>query len=332
MSEKILVTGASGFIGRNIVTGLLDAGYEVKAQHRRAKPPPELIRDGVETVRADLTDPETAKKLVSGTARVIHAAAHVAMTGKRTRFHQTNVDATGSMLDASVGEGCWQFVHISSLSVQGFGEHLDSDETGPYYPLVTEYQKTKKMAEERVHAETRVPWTIIRPGLVYGPGDTTTLKPAFDLLLAEKLPLLSGFEVYNCPIFVTDLVSAVVSCLGNEGATGQIFDIVSGEKVLLKDALAYAAELLGVRPPKTNIPAWVAAAGAAVLESLYALLRIQGEPLVTRYLTAELSRNFHFSGQKSRSILGKYAATGWREGLQRAVKAYLEDKKAGGPG
>jgi 2-alkyl-3-oxoalkanoate reductase len=326
------VTGASGFIGRNITQVLVRNGYRVRAQYRRADPP-EALRDaarmGAELVRADLRDTNAPTDLVRGVQCVIHSAGLVAMTGPRGQFEDTNIGATAALLSAASSAHCDKFVYVSSMSVHGFGKHVESDETGPYYRLCSHYQRSKKAAENMVTSyDTRkLAWSILRPGLVYGPGDTTTLKLVFDLLASGKLPMLGGFGVYNCLVYIDDLVQAIVRALESDRATGEIFDIANGEKVLLRDAVKYAALLMGTPAPRYSIPKWLVSVAAYVLESLYRLPLLRGEPIITRYLATQLSWDFHFSSQKSVRLLGYAPQVSWREGIRRAVEAY---KKADG--
>ena len=325
--KNVLVTGASGFIGRRVTEILVRNGYNVRAQYRRVDPPnalKEAALRGAELVRADLSCAGTATDLVQGMQYVIHTAGLVAMTGSRRDFDEINVEATEALLAAASSAACTKFLHLSSMSVHGFGEHVDSDEAGPYYRLISHYQRSKKAAENVVSAYDgrQLAWTILRPGLVYGPGDTTTLKPVFDLLSSGKLPMVGGFGVYNCLIYIDDLVHAMLGALESDNATGEIFNISNSEKVLLRDALFYAAELLGARAPRRSIPPGLAYAAACLLELVYRLPFLRGEPMITRYLAAQLSGNFHFSSQKTVRLLDYAPRISWKEGLRKAVEAY----------
>ncbi|MBT3271808.1 MAG: NAD-dependent epimerase/dehydratase family protein, partial [Spirochaetales bacterium] len=255
---------------------------------------------------------------------IIHAAAYVKMTGQFTDFQKINSLATGQLLECGSKNGCSRFIYISSTSVHGFGDHLETKENGPYYPLASSYQRTKRDGENLVTSfrHEKMKTTVLRPGLVYGPGDSTTLKPVFKLIDSGRLPMLGRFDVYSCPIYIDDLVDAVILAIEKPEAEGELFNITSGERILLRDALFRAAELLDRPPPKLNIPVAAASAAAIFLEFAYKVLPLPGELLITRYLAAELGTNFHFSPEKAESLLGFSAKVSLEEGLSRAVRAY----------
>ncbi|MBN1686913.1 MAG: NAD-dependent epimerase/dehydratase family protein [Spirochaetales bacterium] len=331
--ERILVTGASGFVGRNITKALVADGYRIRAQYRRADPPEELRQAaaaGVELVRADLVESfenDRGGKLLEGIEAVIHTAAKVTTTGPRRMFDRINVEATRRLLQAASGAGCRRFVYLSSMAVHGFGEHLSSTENGPYYKLITNYQKTKKAAENIVSGYkcASMQTVILRPGFVYGPRDTTTLKPVFDLLVSNSLPMIGGFDVYSCLVYIDDFVKAVRLALQAEIPSGEIFDIAGNDTVTLKEAVLAAAAIMGVKPPWINISPALAMFAGGILDFVYKVLGINKEPLISRYLAQQLSYNFHFSTGKAKTLLGYVPEVDWRQGLEKAAAAYKRD-------
>jgi len=331
--KLVLVTGASGFVGRNITKALLKAGYRVRAQYRRAKPPKELLeaaQGGAELIRADLIDEMThdiPSKLLDGVAAIVHTAAMVSTTGPRSAFDLINVDVTRWLLEKGAESGCRRFVYISSTAVQGFGHHMFSSEEGPYFRLVSNYQKSKKAAENVVTAldHKTMSFTVLRPGFVYGPGDTKILKSVFDLLAAEKLPLINGFNVHNCFLYIDDLSQAVMLSLESPNARNEIFNIAGDDLVTLREALATAAELLNKPAPRVNIPVWVAEAAGRVLEGLFWLFRIKGEPTLSRYLVGQLSTDYHFTSDKAKRLIGFAPTMEWQNGLKKVMEAYKEE-------
>ena len=329
--KSILVTGASGFIGRNVTNVLQKAGYQVRAQYRRAEPPEELVKaaeSGVELVREDLVGllkSDGYERLLDGIDAIVHIAAKVTTTGSWRLFREINIDVTRELLHQAEISGCRRFVYLSSMAVHGFGPHSYSSETGPYYKLISNYQKSKKASENIVigYPGDTPSTVVLRPGLVYGPGDTTTLKPAMDLLSTGKMPMIGGFNVYSCHVYIDDFVQAVKLALEAEGVKREIFDIAGDDMVTLRDAIFTAAKLMGKDQPKTNIHPRVAAAAGFVLDSVYKVLRIQSEPLISRYLAQQLSYNFHFSPEKAKKMLGYAPRISWKEGLRKAVESYM---------
>ena len=322
-----MITGASGFIGGHIAAELHKRGYAIRAQYRRENPPEHLNKlkaAGCDIVRCDFSEPKDIGKAVQGIKTVIHAAGYVKDFGPYDIFEKGNVQTTVSLAHAAKEAGCGIFCFLSSLSVHGFGDHEDSLETGPYYRLVSNYQKTKKAAENFVLNQNRADFRCVclRPGLVYGPGDTTTLKPAFDLMQKIPFPLLGGFTNLTCPIFVSDLVEAVLTACDTPEAAGQVINITSGEKLVLIDAIKQAKKLLGVKKRNFYLPLSVAFAVAPILEFFNGILKLKKKPILTRYLAHQLAHNFHFSTGKATSLLGFRPKVTWKQGLEQAVLAY----------
>lgn len=328
--KKILVTGASGFIGRNIVRNLIDAGFDVRAQYRRTHPPQELEKrsgSGPELVRVDLLKAMRKGELaalVEGVETVVHAAAKVSTTGSRRSFEAINVNVTRELLKSAQACGCRRFVYLSSMAVHGFGDHLFTTESGPYYRLITNYQKTKKASENIVvgFGGGEMNTLVLRPGMVYGPGDTTTLKPVFDLLMAGKMPLIGKFDVYSCPVYIDDFVQAVRLAVDYDGSPGEVFNIAGNDMVTLREAVFAVSADLGVQAPRVSIPPRVAIIAGSFLDIAHRLFGIADEPLISRYLAEQLSHNFHFSSDKAKALLGYSPRVDWHHGLKLAVAAY----------
>jgi 2-alkyl-3-oxoalkanoate reductase len=325
---RIVVTGASGFVGGSVARALVDRGVFVRAVYRRSEPPQALrllARRGAELVRADLERESCAGALVAGCSSVVHAAAKVLDYGRAGDFERANVETTRSLITAAAEAGCSRFLYVSSIAVHGFGRHVDSTENGPYYPLESAYQRTKFAAENLVRSDGRgrIETVVVRPGLVYGPGDTTTLTPLFDLLVAGRLPRLEGFANLNCPIYIDDLARGIVLALEHPAATGATLDVVSGEKVALGEAIDFAARELRVPSPSRRLGNRAARLIATVGEWASAATGYGFRPPLTRYLVSQLSNDFHFAPQTIEELLGFRAEIEWREGIRRAVADYL---------
>ena len=160
--------------------------------------------------------------------------------------------------------------------MHGFGPHVQTTEEGPYYPLCSPYQRTKKQAEEAVLAGNGPGFrtVVLRPADVYGPGDTTTF---YRLLAAQERGIrgtLGGGLHLTSLLAVEDLVQAVALALEREKSAGQVFNITSGEPNTWRQLLGYTASLLGARP-WLELPLFVARPAAAVLAAIY---RIPGHP------------------------------------------------------
>ncbi len=328
---KILVTGASGFVGGHLARVLVERGYPVRAIYRREKIPENLERvreRGAEVVRLDLTGAEDVRKAVQGVEAVIHVAALTGDWGPYEIYKRHNYDLTVRLIDEAEKSGCRVFVCISSIAVHGFWKHVNSSEEGPYYRHVSAYQATKKMAEEHVLARNSrlLRTTAIRPGNIYGPGDTTTFYRFFKAQEKGIIGTLGGGKSLTCPVYIDDLIEAIILSLENEKSAGEVFNITGGEEVTWGDILSYTASLLGVKP-RLTLPIPLAYFLAVILGGFYLLFRLKSVPPLNLYRVTHVAHDFHFSIAKAREILGYSPNIGWQEGMRRTVEAYLQDKR-----
>jgi nucleoside-diphosphate-sugar epimerase len=331
--SRILVTGGSGFIGGWITRILARRGYPVRALYRRSQIPLHLQRSrnlGAELQRRDLTVPEDVRDALQDVDAVIHCAALARDWGYEREFHLQNVEVTRILIDEARRAGCRVFVFLSSLSVYGFGVHRGSTEEGPFYRYVSGYQRSKKAAEELVLArsapEFRV--TVLRSGNAYGPGDTTTYYRLLAAVEKGVRGTVGGSPVLTSPVYVEDLVEAVILAMENRAAAGEVFNISSGEEVTWGEMMSYCAELLDARP-WFELPLFLTWIAAYLFNGLYRLFRIKAEPVVSPYRAAHIAWDYNFSIEKARRILGYQPKIDWRTGLSRTVAAYQRFKASG---
>jgi uncharacterized protein YbjT (DUF2867 family) len=149
------LTGATGFVGGHVLRHLIEVGHDVRALTRRAQPP----AAHVEWIAGDLADGFALDRLVSGCSAVIHVAG-VLNAPDRAGFETGNVAGTAATLKAATSAGVHRFVHVSSLAARE--------------PKLSLYGASKSRSEEIV-AASPLPFAIVRPPAVYGPGDRETL-------------------------------------------------------------------------------------------------------------------------------------------------------------
>lgn len=324
---RILVTGASGFIGGHLAEELGKRGYTVRALFRRSVPPAHLSRiqgDRIELMRADLTEEAQVATAVEGIDAVMHVAAKAGDWGPLKEYERHNYNATVQLLEAARRAGCLKFVLTSSTAVHGFGHHLNTTENGPYYPLIAPYQITKKRAEEYAISQNGkgIAVAVIRPGNVLGPGDTTTTFPILDGMERGLMGYISGGKSLTCPVYVDDVVDAHIRALELSEADGKVFNVTGGERVTWKQYVEEAAKHLGIRAPRKSLPGPVAYALAGLLETVYRWTAIKKAPLITRYLVAQLMDDYNFSIDRAKAVLGYEPKTAWQEALRRTVEDY----------
>lgn len=215
-----LVTGATGFVGRHLVTALLRQGDSVTALIRSPHKAQEIAAAGVRLVKGDLDDPRALAEACDGQEVVYHVAGLVAARSEGEFFH-VNRDGTRGVLEAATAARCRRFVLVSSAAAGGPstpGTPLKGDE--PPHP-VTIYGRSK-LAGETVVQSGSIPWTIIRPPAVYGPHDREMLR-VFKLSRLGVAPVFGGGKQELSLVYGPDLGEALAASGRAPSAAGKIY-------------------------------------------------------------------------------------------------------------
>ncbi len=228
---KVLVTGATGFIGSHIADALLNKGYEVRCTYRKTSNLRWLKDKPLETIEADFFDVESLKEAVRDVDYIIHSAGVVAARNYEG-FLKGNRDATINLLKAAeaTAPNLKRFVHVSSLTAAGPAKSLEQPITEDMPPKpITAYGRSKIAAEEEVRAfKNKFPYTIVRPTAVYGPRDVAIFQM---FQVAQKgLGTLMGFnKKYLNLIHSDDLVRGTIQAMESDKAVNQTYFLASEE-------------------------------------------------------------------------------------------------------
>jgi len=331
---KILVTGASGFIGGHVCEELHERGHRIRALVRRADPPPHLLAlDDLEIARGDLTDSRDVDRMVRGMEAVIHAAAKVNDWGPLREFVALNHDATKDLLETGRQGGVETFVYLSSVAVQGFGTHVESTEEGPYYPVRSAYSVSKKMAEDLVLSQNAPGFktTAVRPGNVYGARDRATFYNIFRYLERGLMGYVDQGRHLTTIVSIDNLVDGVVKALERPESGGRALIVCDPVKLTWKVLQEHICSLLGVQSGRLNAPAWLSYIAAYLCAGAYHLAGARSLPPLTPYRIRHVAKDYHFVPDLARRIIGYEPVVDWREGMRRAVEAYLAGKEESDP-
>jgi NADH dehydrogenase len=233
----ILVTGATGFVGRYVVRALLSSGMPVRClgHSRRAEG---LFGEGVEVFYGDVTDLPALKVVMDGVDTVVHLVAIIRERGGAT-FYRVNHLGTRNVVLAAREKGVRHIVHISAIGAR----------KNPHYP----YLYTKWLGEQEV-IHSGIPYTILRPSIQFGEGDEfiNTLAGMVKALPIVPIPG-SGLNRFQ-PIAVEDVALCVARCIGNEGLLGRVVEIGGPEHLTYNQLIDTIAGTYGVRRIKVHIP------------------------------------------------------------------------------
>ena len=277
---KVLVTGASGFLGSHLIGGLLAAGHSVRGLSRNT-PKGERLHGGAEYVDGvDVGDASTlTPRMFADVDAVVHLVGIIQEAGKKQTFQRIHVEGTRNVVEtAKAGGFDGRFVYMSAI-----GTAADAP---------AEYSRTKYAAEQIVTG-SGLPYTIFRPSLVMGKDGEFVAQMA-DLIKHGGLPFKapvpvipvpgSGLNKFQ-PIYVDDLVSCVVKSLTDESTSGQTYEVGGATQVSFNDLLAGFARSMNVRKPMVHAPVSILKIVATVMEA------IMPKPPVTRDQLANLGRD-----------------------------------------
>ncbi len=324
VQKTIAVTGGTGFIGKHLLREL-SVSYTVKALTRRE--PLSLDRDfeKIHWVRGDLENENALRELVDGCDTVIHVAGLIKARDAR-EYYRVNTDATvrlGRIVQETVSEA--QFIFISSLAAAGPAQ-ADSvvDESTPPHPI-TDYGKSKLKAEEELAQMDRLKWTILRPPVVYGPGDRAVL-PYFRLTSKGWHVFLGNPDRRFSMVYVKDLVEAVMTCIGRENVIHEVFFVAHPEIHTWRSVAQILSSLAGAGRPKTvRIPGWFLYVVGLMNEVAGVLTR--RTPFMSRMKVREiLSDGWVCSSEKFQSVVGYEFQWDLERGARETFEWYREHK------
>lgn len=258
MAKKIIVTGASGFLGSHICQALYDAEYDVHAILRATSSRRWLEHGWLRVHRAELDDPRALSAVLRDAYAVVHSAAAL-IGASENELHRTNVLATIALAEESIKAGVKKFVFISSNSAGGPNDKLvPKTESDPDRPLGP-YGRSKKEAEERLaKLSGKIRIVNLRPVLIYGPRDRHLVR-LFRLFRLPVVPILGTKPVYLPMVYVQDVADAVVKSLKAEVPSPSTFYVSDGMPYTMDtvyDAIAFS---LGKKLRFMRIPLWLAA-------------------------------------------------------------------------
>jgi nucleoside-diphosphate-sugar epimerase len=329
---KILVTGATGFIGFRLTERLSEQGHVVVATSRSAEAQAERFPEGVTPRDLDITLPEGMGVALAGVDVVVHAAARVGDWGAREEFFSTDVDGTRAVLEAARRAEVPRFIHVSSITVYGLEAEGPVTESSPRVDPETcpyAYTAAKSAAEAVVEAarEDGYPVIIVRPGYVYGPNSHHwTDRPA--TLIRKGLAGVPSDRGYSNTVYVDNVCALVETCCSHEAALGETFHVVD---LGLQDWGIFFdgyAEVLGFggKPEKKTVPrrpAGLMRTLAVVSEVASMVLR--KAPLLSRYALEMLAFRGHFPMDHAETVLGWTPPVSAEEGMRR-TQAYLKER------
>jgi nucleoside-diphosphate-sugar epimerase len=323
-APRILVTGASGFLGGHFVRRLSTDGVPVRATTRlmlRAKHLP-----AVQWIQCDLGQEEQLKRALSGVETVFHCAALAGPPGSLKEYEEANVRGTVRLAELAAAAGVRTLVYISSLSVYASpNSHKPYlDESGAYDQRAADrgfYTQSKLAAEQALleyiaeHDSPRI--IILRAGTIYGPGSKLPIG-RFQLPSPAKRPVIAGGRRVPMPlVYVDNLADAMLAAAESDAATGSVYNVVDSAEVDQGEVARTIAKITQdrVRPVFLPYPfVWTIMLGVDLLS----LLR-RGKMGTARFRLHRTLANMRFKCLAARKDLKWEPHVTLQEGLTRSV-------------
>jgi dihydroflavonol-4-reductase len=324
-SMRLLITGATGFIGsrlalharRNGIDVLATGRAEIDVERERLA---ELRAADVPVEIGTLQDVGFVRRLVRDRTVVIHlAAAQHESHMPAAYFRAVNVDGVRQLLDECRGAAIRRFVYGSTMGVYGDASEQQLDEQSDVRPE-NPYQQTKLEAEALVRArEYDFDTSIVRIAETYGPGDWRLLKLFRAIDRGQFFMIGPGTNRRQC-IHVSDLVRGLLLAAEHPAAVGETFIMAGREVMSTNEMVERIAAALQRKPPRTQLPLWPFLAAATVLEATLQPLRIH-PPLHRRRLDF-FRRSFVFSTVKAQRLLGFSPEIDFQSGAADTARWY----------
>lgn len=317
---KVLVTGATGFIGSNLTEYLVEKGCQVRALDIKDRKKKMLSVKNVSELTGDITEKRVIREAVQGMDIVFHLAGLVTQKNVTNNdYWRVNVEATRNMLEESKKWGIQKFIYCSSDSVSGKIKKFPAKESDPCLPDNI-YGVTKYAAEKEVLKFKKVlEVVIVRPTRVYGPGDMRMLK-IFKQIKKKRFYLVGKGEALIHPVFVTDILKGLEHCILKDNISGQIFYLGGEQTLCLKDFLQEIAAYFRVSLPGFIVPSWIATIVVISYEATCKLLRIK--PIFNRRNLEFFTRNRAYDISKAKRVLGYSPQVDIVEGVRLAGDWY----------
>lgn len=320
--ENIFVTGATGFIGKNLIPELLQNNYSVTALVRTRSDFSFLKQLGIKVVIGDILEPSFYSSALSGATYAINLAGVVTDWAPVDRYAKVHISGLEFFLDECNKARVKKVIHISTIDVLDKGKRgsITLTDESPMTKSSIPYDRTKALGEElALSYSKRMEVIVLRPSWVYGVGDTTLFPEIAFQTKKNQMVLIGSKEKLIPLVHVKNLSQAIILAIRKRGVTGQTFLISDGEKTwkYICDAVADA---VGGKKPKVVIPYGPAMILGTIMEFVGRLTRQKKRPLLTRTAVEMLGVSLRVDASKAEKVLGYKSIISLNEGIPQVLR------------
>lgn len=295
-----MVTGGAGFIGSHLVERILRDGHSVTVVLKPDESDANLVGLAVRTITCNILDKQSLTASCDGVDIVFHLAARTDLDGQSLADYEVNLRGTQNIVAAAEAHAVKRLVFYSSMLAVPLTGTIDAVNED-FNEAATSYYGMSKREGERIVSTGRTPWTVIRPTLVFGPRESSTMRAFFSAVKRRHFMLI-GPDVLQSFVYVKNLVEATYAAALAPEAAGQVFFVSDDRPYTLAEFAAAVAHAFKVDLMPIRLPVSVAMVAAYVLGAAKQVLRIPVPLTPSRVRT--MTTHYVYSIEKARSLFG----------------------------
>jgi nucleoside-diphosphate-sugar epimerase len=326
MPGKVLVTGATGYLGHRLVAALSRCGADVVALVREENRVSQDLERQATIVRGDIRDPASIEAAMQDVAVVYHCAAITRNAVPWTAHQETNILGTKVVLEEALKAHVQRVIHVSSVIVYGLKRPRNNQpvqESAPYAQNANRwayYMRSKIEADKLALSywqEQGLPVTVVRPGILYGPGGKTIGGGASHL---GPVRLFIGSGRNRLPyVYVDNAIELLLLAAISPEAVGQVYNAVDEPQVRVRDVAARRREMTGEQSSLVPVPPFLFSSLARLLELRASLSDSETPPKLSRFVVRSACRDMVYDTTNAREQVGWQPEVSLEEGLHRAL-------------
>ena len=321
--KKALVTGGGGFLGSRIVHMLLDKGIAVRTLRRSEHH--DLQQARIETICGDVSDRTTVIKAAEGCDVIFHVAAKAGVWGDYDDYYQCNVAGTKNIIDACQVHNIQKLIYTSSPSVVFSGDDEENINESTPYPdhFLTAYQKTKALAEQMVlEANNESLATVaLRPHLIWGPGDPHLVPRIIERARAGRLRLVGKKRNLVDSTYIDNAalahILAAEALAPSTACAGKAYFISNDEPLPMAELINKILAAANLPSVTKTISTQLAYTLGTIMEFIYMIFKLKGEPMMTRFVAKQLSCAHWYDLTAAKNDFSYQAKVTIDEGMER---------------
>ncbi|MBV8535859.1 MAG: NAD-dependent epimerase/dehydratase family protein [Alphaproteobacteria bacterium] len=318
----ILVTGASGFLGRRLAEMLSERGQALRLILRSSSNFDATGLERCEVVRCSLADNEALIRAMRGVRLVYNCAGLSSDWGRWADFRAANIDGVANLLGAARHvETVRRFVHVSTTDIYGYPEH-PGDERQAFHDVGLPYNRSKGLGDRLVldfQKTTGLPVTVVRPATIFGPRSKDWVVELSRHLKAGRALTVAGGRSAAGLVYVDDVAHAMMDLAAIPAAAGEAYNVVDPHPITWREYFDIVADALDVPRPTLNVSQTTAWALSHICETAYRILGMTSRPLFTRHVVFLLTRNQQYDSGKLTAAVRGFPEVGLLAGLERTM-------------